>query len=59
MSTYDDWKTTDPSDADYCGNGHYHCPPCPVDKGTRRAHPSCECDHDGPDLEPLTDTEAA
>lgn len=52
MSTYDDWKTTDPTDADYCGNGHYHCPPCP--RG--HEHPVCECDHDGPELEPLTDT---
>lgn len=44
--SYDDWKTTDPSNADYCSNGHYHCPPCPVGAGTVREHPCCECDHE-------------
>lgn len=44
--TYDDWKTTDLTAADYCSNGHYHCPPCPELAGTRREHPCCECDHE-------------
>jgi hypothetical protein len=48
--TYDDWKTTDPADGEHCSNGHYHCPPCPVDEGTRREHPCCECDHQSEDF---------
>jgi hypothetical protein len=49
--TYDDWKTTNPADADYCGNGHYHCRPCPVDE---LANPHCplDCDHTSEDMEP-------
>lgn len=46
--TYDDWKTTDTSAEDYCSNGHYHCPPCPVGP----PHPCCECDHQGDDMDP-------
>lgn len=30
----------DPTAADYCSNGHYRCPSCPVDP----SHPCCECD---------------
>lgn len=32
--------------------GRWHarrCPPCPVDQGTRREHPRCECAHDSDD----------
>lgn len=47
--TYDDWKTTDPSEAHYCSNGHYHCPPCPITNLHGDRHASCECDHDSDD----------
>lgn len=47
--TYDDWKTTNPDDADYCSNGHYHCPPCPINRGGDAEHRCCECDHDHDD----------
>lgn len=54
--TYDDWKTTDTSDALYCENGHYMCPVrCPVCGG---CPDSCDCERDAeePDEQPLEDT---
>jgi hypothetical protein len=52
--TYDDWIATDPSAADYCSNGHYHCEPCPFGG----EHPGCECGERNcdPEEEPTDDT---
>lgn len=59
MSTYDDWKTTDPSDADYCENGHYHCSVrCCVGERDGGDHCAESCDHGREDeeLEPASAT---
>ena len=55
MSTYDDWKTTDPNDALYCENGHYMCPHrCPLCKG---CVDSCDCEREDEEAEYQPDTQ--